>query len=77
MLKRFCDICEREVEVEHLDAGQYSMRLGLNDYDLCEECFKDVKRYISDIHAERVRATRSSTAFAVQYPPKRGESNEV
>ena len=50
MLKRFCDICEAEIKEEHLDAGQYSMRLGQNSYDLCEGCFNDIKSYISERH---------------------------
>ena len=54
MLKRFCDICEREISLEHLDAGKYSMRLGVNEYDLCEECFKDIKSHITNLHADKL-----------------------
>jgi len=61
MFKCFCDICEKELktvetfqdgelELSTLNKGKFSMRLGRNEYDLCESCFNDIKHFVINKH---------------------------
>ena len=51
MFKCFCDICEKEIKDKTaLEKSDYGMILGKNNYDLCEECYNDIRHYVSIRH---------------------------
>lgn len=53
MLKRYCDICRKEIEAKCLDtntAEVYSAsKNNRTNYDLCDNCLENVINYINSL----------------------------